>query len=216
MFTGIVEELGEIERIESAAPSATPGEARAVILSVRGPLVTQDAVHGASIAVNGVCLTVTGVKDEVFTADVMRETLDKSSLGALEPGSRVNLERPVRLSDRLGGHLVQGHVDGVGTIVSREPGERWDVVTFSLPAHLSRYLVDKGSITIDGISLTVVEAGADTFSVALIPTTLALTTLGHKKPGDPVNLEVDVIAKYVERMLGDRASGDRQAVGEQA
>jgi riboflavin synthase len=206
MFTGIVEELGEIEGIESTAD--------AVILSVRGPLVTQDAVHGASIAVNGVCLTVVDVKDEVFTADVMRETLDKSSLGALEPGSRVNLERPVRLSDRLGGHLVQGHVDGVGTIVSREPGERWDVVTFSLPAHLSRYVVDKGSITIDGISLTVVEAGTDTFSVALIPTTLSLTTLGHKKPGDPVNLEVDVIAKYVERMFGERAlnqvpTGDR-------
>jgi len=201
MFTGIVEELGEIEGIESAADS--------VILSVRGPLVIQDAVHGASIAVNGVCLTVVDVKDEVFTADVMRETLDKSSLGALERGSRVNLERPVRLSDRLGGHLVQGHVDGVGTIISREPGERWDVVTFSLPAHLARYVVDKGSITIDGISLTVVEAGADRFSVALIPTTLSLTTLGHKEPGDPVNLEVDVVAKYVERMIGDRAIGDR-------
>jgi riboflavin synthase len=208
MFTGIVEELGEIEGIESAPDS--------VVLSVRGPLVTQDAVHGASIAVNGVCLTVVDVKDEVFTADVMRETLDKSSLGALEPGSRVNLERPVRLSDRLGGHLVQGHVDGVGTIISREPGERWDVVTFALPAHLSRYLVDKGSVTIDGISLTVVEAGEDRFSVALIPTTLALTTLGHKKPGDPVNLEVDVIAKYVERMFGDRVSGDRQTAGDRS
>ncbi|GAA4230405.1 riboflavin synthase [Actinomadura meridiana] len=197
MFTGIVEELGEIAAIE-------PDE-DAVTLAVRGPLVTQDAVHGASIAVNGVCLTVVDVKGEVFTADVIKETLDKSSLGALEPGSKVNLERPVRLSDRLGGHLVQGHVDGVGEILSREPGERWDVVTVSLPGELSRYLVDKGSITVDGISLTVVEAGADRFSVALIPTTLALTTLGHKRPGDPVNLEVDVVAKYVERMLGDRA-----------
>ncbi|QFG25875.1 riboflavin synthase [Actinomadura sp. WMMB 499] len=201
MFTGIVEELGEIASIEPQGDS--------VALAIRGPLVTQDAVHGASIAVNGVCLTVVDVRDGVFTADVIKETLDKSSLGVLEPGSKVNLERPVRLSDRLGGHLVQGHVDGVGAIVSREPGERWDVVTVSLPADLSRYLVDKGSITVDGISLTVVEAGTDRFSVALIPTTLALTTLGHKRPGDPVNLEVDVVAKYVERMFGDRASGDR-------
>ncbi|WP_433468528.1 riboflavin synthase [Spirillospora sp. CA-128828] len=197
MFTGIVEELGEIVAIDPQGDS--------VALTVRGPLVTEDAVHGASIAVNGVCLTVVDVKDGIFTADAIKETLDKSSLGALEPGSKVNLERPVRLSDRLGGHLVQGHVDGVGEIVSREPGERWDVVTVSLPPELSRYLVDKGSITVDGISLTVVEAGTDRFSVALIPTTLALTTLGHKKPGDPVNLEVDVVAKYVERMLGDRS-----------
>ncbi|WP_141577093.1 riboflavin synthase [Actinomadura sp. WMMA1423] len=197
MFTGIVEELGEIVAVDPQGDS--------VALAVRGPLVTQDAVHGASIAVNGVCLTVVAVKDGVFTADVIKETLDKSSLGVLAPGSKVNLERPVRLSDRLGGHLVQGHVDGVGAIISREPGERWDVVTVSLPADLSRYLVDKGSITVDGISLTVVEAGADRFSVALIPTTLALTTLGHKQPGDPVNLEVDVVAKYVERMLGDRS-----------
>ncbi|TDD39420.1 riboflavin synthase [Actinomadura sp. KC06] len=196
MFTGIVEELGEIVQIEPSEGS--------VALTVRGALVTQDAAHGASIAVNGVCLTVVDVKDEVFTADVIKETLDKSSLGALTPGSKVNLERPVRLSDRLGGHLVQGHVDGVGEIISREPGERWDVVTVSLPPELGRYVVDKGSITVDGISLTVVEAAADRFSVALIPTTLALTTLGHKKPGDPVNLEVDVVAKYVERMLGDR------------
>jgi riboflavin synthase len=199
MFTGIVEELGEIVAVEAEGDSA--------VLTIRGPLVTEDAVHGASIAVNGVCLTVVDVKDGTFTADAMKETLDRSSLGALEPGSKVNLERPVRLSDRLGGHLVQGHVDGVGTILSREPGERWDVVTVSLPAELARYVVGKGSITVDGISLTVVDAGADRFSVALIPTTLALTTLGHKKPGDPVNLEVDVVAKYVERMLGDRATG---------
>ncbi|HEU5031690.1 MAG TPA: riboflavin synthase [Spirillospora sp.] len=199
MFTGIVEELGEIVAVEAEGDSA--------VLTIRGPLVTEDAVHGASIAVNGVCLTVVDVKDGTFTADAMKETLDRSSLGALEPGSKVNLERPVRLSDRLGGHLVQGHVDGVGTILSREPGERWDVVTVSLPGELARYVVGKGSITVDGISLTVVEAGADRFSVALIPATLALTTLGRKKPGDPVNLEVDVVAKYVERMLGDRAAG---------
>ncbi|SPT63311.1 MULTISPECIES: riboflavin synthase [Actinomadura] len=197
MFTGIVEELGEIVAVDPLGGSVT--------LTVRGPLVTEDAVHGASIAVNGVCLTVVDVKDGAFTADVIKETLDKSGLGALEPGSKVNLERPVRLSDRLGGHLVQGHVDGVGEILSREPGERWDVVTVSLPPSLSRYLVDKGSITVDGISLTVVEAAADRFSVALIPTTLALTTLGHKQPGEPVNLEVDVVAKYVERMMGDRS-----------
>jgi riboflavin synthase len=205
MFTGIVEELGEIVAIESAGDSAR--------LTVRGPLVTQDAAHGASIAVNGVCLTVVETADGAFTADVIKETLGRSSLGALEPGSRVNLERPVRLQDRLGGHLVQGHVDGVGTIVSREPGERWDVVTISLPPRLSRYLVPKGSITVDGISLTVVDAGPDRFSVALIPTTLALTTLGHKTPGDPVNLEVDVVAKYVERMLGDRAGQALPAEG---
>ncbi|MQY02401.1 riboflavin synthase [Actinomadura macrotermitis] len=197
MFTGIVEELGEIVAVESLADSAR--------LTIRGPLVTEDAVHGASIAVNGVCLTVVETKDGAFTADVMRETLDRSSLGGLTAGSRVNLERPVRLSDRLGGHLVQGHVDGVGTLLSREPGERWDVVTFALPPGLARYVVDKGSITIDGVSLTVVRAEADRFSVSLIPTTLELTTLGRKQPGDPVNLEVDVVAKYVERMLGERA-----------
>ncbi|WP_067478144.1 riboflavin synthase [Actinomadura hibisca] len=201
MFTGIVEELGEIVAVEPEGDSAR--------FTIRGPLVTRDAVHGASIAVNGVCLTVVETKDEAFTADVMKETLDRSALGALAPGSRVNLERPVRLSDRLGGHLVQGHVDGVGEIVSREPGDRWEVVTVALPAALARYVVDKGSITIDGVSLTVVEAGADRFTVSLIPTTLALTTLGLKGPGDPVNLEVDVVAKYVERMIGDRAVDTR-------
>ncbi|REE99603.1 riboflavin synthase [Thermomonospora umbrina] len=194
MFTGIVEELGEVVEVEPHGDSAR--------LTVRGPLVTEDAVHGASIAVNGVCLTVVETSGGAFSADVMKETLERSSLGVLAPGSRVNLERPVRLSDRLGGHLVQGHVDGVGTIVAREPGERWDVVTVSLPPELSRYVVDKGSITVDGISLTVVEAGAEHFTVSLIPTTLELTTLGHKVPGDPVNLEVDVVAKYVERLTG--------------
>jgi riboflavin synthase len=193
MFTGIVEELGEVVALEHDGDSAR--------LTVRGPLVVSDAVHGASIAVNGVCLTVVDVKDDAFTVDVMKETLDRSSLSALAAGSRVNLERPVRPSDRLGGHIVQGHVDGVGRIVSREPGERWEVVTVGLPADLARYVVDKGSITVDGISLTVVEARADTFTVALIPTTLELTTLGRKEPGDAVNLEVDVVAKYVERLV---------------
>jgi|EndMetStandDraft_8_1072994.scaffolds.fasta_scaffold318194_2 riboflavin synthase len=193
MFTGIVEELGEVVALEHDGDSAR--------LTVRGPLVVSDAVHGASIAVNGVCLTVVDVKDDAFTVDVMKETLDRSSLSALAAGSPVNLERPVRPSDRLGGHIVQGHVDGVGRIVSREPGERWEVVTVGLPADLARYVVDKGSITVDGISLTVVEARADTFTVALIPTTLELTTLGRKEPGDAVNLEVDVVAKYVERLV---------------
>jgi riboflavin synthase len=196
MFTGIVEELGEVVALDRDGDSAR--------LTVRGPLVVSDAVHGASIAVNGVCLTVVDVKDDAFTVDVMKETLDRSSLTALAAGSPVNLERPVRPSDRLGGHIVQGHVDGVGRIVSREPGERWEVVTVGLPADLARYVVDKGSITVDGISLTVVEARADAFTVALIPTTLELTTLGRKQPGDTVNLEVDVVAKYVERLIGDR------------
>ncbi|HEX2313043.1 MAG TPA: riboflavin synthase [Thermomonospora sp.] len=196
MFTGIVEELGEVVAVEPHGDSAR--------LTVRGPLVTEDAVHGASIAVNGVCLTVVETRDGAFTADVMKETLERSSLGALAPGSPVNLERPVRLSDRLGGHLVQGHVDGVGRVLARQPGERWDVVTVSLPPELSRYVVDKGSITVDGVSLTVVEAGDDRFTVALIPTTLELTTLGRRVPGDPVNRGVDVVAKYVERLTGAR------------
>ncbi|GAA3216590.1 riboflavin synthase [Actinocorallia longicatena] len=196
MFTGIVEELGEIV-------SKTDGPESAV-LEIRGPLVTSDAVHGASIAVNGVCLTVVDLKEDTFTADVMQESLDRSSLGALVAGSRVNLERPVRLQDRLGGHLVQGHVDGVGEIISRTPSEKWEIVRISLPSAITRYVVEKGSITVDGISLTVVEAAEDSFTVSLIPTTLELTTLGRKGPGDPVNLEVDVVAKYVERMIGAR------------
>ncbi|HEU5159820.1 MAG TPA: riboflavin synthase [Streptosporangiaceae bacterium] len=197
MFTGIVEELGEIIEIEPDGDAAR--------LTVRGPLVTQDAVPGASIAVNGVCLTVTDVKDDAFRADVVQETLRRSGLGALRRGSPVNLERPVRPIDRLGGHVVQGHVDGVGTIVSREPGERWDVVTIALPAELSRYVVAKGSIAVDGTSLTVVDAGPDRFTVALIPTTLERTVFGTKQPGDTVNIEVDVMAKYVERFLEARA-----------
>ena len=196
MFTGIVEELGEIVSVESLTDSAR--------FTIRGPLVTEDATHGASIAVNGVCLTVVDLKDGAFTADVMRETLDRSSLGALAPGARVNLERPVRLQDRLGGHLVQGHVDGVGTITAREPGENWEIVRIAVPDGLDRYIVEKGSITVDGISLTVVDDLPGEFSVSLIPTTLELTTLGRKRAGDPVNLEVDVFAKYAEKLLGAR------------
>lgn len=194
MFTGIVEELGQVTHIEPLH--------EAVRLSVKGPEVTSDAREGDSIAVNGVCLTVVSAKKGVFTADVMLQTLAHTSLGALRVGTRVNLERAVTPATRLGGHIVQGHVDGTGEIVSREPSEHWERVTISLPAELNRYLVDKGSITVDGISLTVAEVSADSFVVSLIPETLARTTLGFKQPGDPVNLEVDVIAKYVEKMVG--------------
>ncbi len=197
MFTGIVEELGEVVAVEELGDASR--------FTLRGPLVTEDARHGDSIAVNGVCLTVVDAGDGTFTADVMAETLKRSSLGALRPGSPVNLERAMALGGRLGGHLVQGHVDGTGTILARTPAEHWEIVTVSLPQDLARYVVEKGSITVDGISLTVVEAAADHFTVSLIPTTLALTTLGTKQPGEPVNLEVDVLAKYVERLLGARA-----------
>lgn len=201
MFTGIVEELGEVAAVEDLGDACR--------FTLHGPVVTEGAAHGDSIAVNGVCLTVVGTRDGAFTADVMAETLNRSSLGALRPGSRVNLERPMTLGGRLGGHLVQGHVDGTGTITARTPAEHWEIVTIALPDALSRYVVEKGSITVDGISLTVVEAGPDFFTVSLIPTTLALTTLGVKQVGDPVNLEVDVLAKYVERLLGDRTESAR-------
>ncbi|MFD8148632.1 riboflavin synthase [Streptomyces sp. NPDC059708] len=193
MFTGIVEELGEVTAVEQLAEASR--------FRLRGPVVTEGAKHGDSIAVNGVCLTVVETADGEFTADVMQETLNRSSLGALGTGSRVNLERPMALGGRLGGHLVQGHVDGTGEILARTPSEHWELVKIALPGHLARYVVEKGSITVDGVSLTVVEAAADYFTISLIPTTLALTTLGIKQPGDPVNLEVDVLAKYVERLL---------------
>jgi riboflavin synthase len=193
VFTGIVEELGEVVAWEDLADAAR--------LTVRGPLVTSDAKHGDSIAVNGVCLTVVATRDGSFTADVMRESLERSSLGALGVGSPVNLERAVRLSDRLGGHLVQGHVDGTGELLSRTPSEHWTVVRVTLPDDLDRYVVEKGSITVDGVSLTVSLIGTGWFEVSLIPTTLDLTTLGVKDVGDPVNLEVDITAKYVEKLL---------------
>lgn len=197
MFTGIVEELGEVTAVEKLDDASR--------FRLRGPVVTEGAKHGDSIAVNGVCLTVVETGDGEFTADVMAETLKRSSLGALEAGSRVNLERPMAVGDRLGGHIVQGHVDGTGTVLERTPSENWEIVKVALPAQLTRYVVEKGSITVDGVSLTVVEAAEDWFTVSLIPTTLALTTLGIKQSGDPVNLEVDVIAKYVERLLGPNA-----------
>ena len=197
MFTGIIEELGTVAEVTPLQSSA--------LLAIRAQTVTGDARPGDSIAVNGVCLTVVEVDDGVFTADVMRESLDRSSLGALKPGDPVNLERAATLSTRMGGHLVQGHVDGVGVITERVPGENWEAVRFSLPPGLARYVVEKGSITVDGISLTVTDVTATDFAVGLIPTTLKLTTLGSKGVGDPVNLEVDVLAKYVEKLLGARS-----------
>jgi riboflavin synthase len=193
MFTGIVEELGEVLAVEPLD--------RAARLRVRGPLVTSDAEHGASIAVNGVCLTVVTHGDGEFTVDVMQETLVRSSLGGLAAGAPVNLERAVTMATRLGGHIVQGHVDGVGTVLKRDPAEHWDVVEIEAPGDLLRYVVEKGSITVDGVSLTVAGVGPCSFTVSLIPTTLELTTLGRRQPGDAVNLEVDVLAKYVERLL---------------
>jgi len=199
VFTGIVEELGEVaERTEVTD---------AVRLRIAASTVSSDARHGDSIAVNGVCLTVVDVvpgpdgQPAGFTADVMRETLDRSSLAKAGHGSPVNLERAAALGDRIGGHLVQGHVDGTGTVLAREPSTHWDIVRIGMPAGLARYVVEKGSITVDGVSLTVVEAGAESFTVSLIPTTLAETTLGVRAVGDTVNLEVDVVAKYVERLL---------------
>jgi riboflavin synthase len=193
MFTGIVEELGEVEALTDLGDS--------VRLRVRGPLVVGDAGHGDSIAVNGVCLTVVDTGDGAFSADVMRETLDRSSLGELRPGDPVNLERSLRLDSRLGGHVVQGHVDGTGTVLERVASPHWEVVRMSLPADLARYVVLKGSVAVDGVSLTVSALDDESFSVSLIPTTLALTTLGRAPVGALVNLEVDVLAKYVERLM---------------
>jgi riboflavin synthase len=205
MFTGIVAELGEVVGIEQRGDAAR--------LTIRGS--TDGVSPGDSIAVNGVCLTVTGILDGTFTADVMGETLDRSSLGALAPGAPVNLEQSVRMADRLGGHLMQGHVDATGTVISRSPAEHWDQVRISLPASISRYVVHKGSIAVDGISLTVSalgpppedgHVGDSWFEVCLIPETLKRTTMGARQPGEVVNLEVDVIAKYVERLLSGKAS----------
>jgi riboflavin synthase len=215
MFTGIVEELGEVVRLDLGADVGVGGgeKAQSARITVRGPVVTSDAVPGASIAVNGVCLTVVELStaEGSFTADVMAETLSRSSLAGAVPGARVNLERPVPAGGRLGGHVVQGHVDGTGVVVERVPGERWELVRFTVPPALARYVVEKGSIAVDGVSLTVVSvedrpddgpdgAGA-VVTVSLIPETLQRTTLGSREPGETVNLEVDVLAKYVERLV---------------
>jgi riboflavin synthase len=222
MFTGIVEDLGEVEAVEHLGDFAR--------VHVRSTVVTEDARVGDSICVNGVCLTVTGLITARpapggagapagepspaplgFTADVMGETLRHSSLKSVAPGTKVNLERSVRLEDRLGGHLVQGHTDGSATVISRDPQEQWEVIRIGLPASLARYVVHKGSITVDGVSLTVSALGGDWFEISLIPETLKRTTLGTKQPGSEVNLEVDVIAKYVERLTA--AAGAPSAAG---
>jgi riboflavin synthase len=194
MFTGIVEELGEVVSIEPGGDF--------VRLVVRGPLVVSDAGHGDSIAVNGCCLTVTERDESTFAVDVMAETLDKTSIGSLRPGSPVNLERALPAQGRLGGHIVQGHVDGTGTILERTPSEHWEMLRIAVPSPLARYVAAKGSITVDGVSLTVVSVddAEGSFTVSLIPTTLTETTLGTAEVGSTVNLEVDVIAKYVERL----------------
>lgn len=208
MFTGIIEELGEVVATQVDGDSAR--------LTIRGETVTAGAATGQSIAVNGCCLTVTTLDDGAFTADLMAETLSRTSLGVLRPGDPVNLERALRADGRLDGHVVQGHVDGTGTILERRHEPRWDLVRVSVPARLLRYVAEKGSIAIDGTSLTVVEvrdpgssAGSEgSLTVSLIPETLARTVLGTKSVGDPVNLEVDVIAKYLERLTSSRATDE--------
>jgi riboflavin synthase len=232
VFTGIVEEIGEVAAVRRTD--------EVLELTVRGPTVSSDARHGDSIAVSGVCLTVTAVEAAAdstaadstavdstavdstadgpggtFRVELVPETLARTSLAGVRAGTRVNLERAVAVGGRLGGHIVQGHVDGIGSLLQRDPGVRSDELRFSLPAHLTRYVVEKGSITVDGVSLTVAGTDGATFSVALIPTTLTHTTLGSCAVGDTVNLEVDVVAKYVERLMvgyapgGDGAARDR-------
>jgi riboflavin synthase len=203
MFTGIVEELGRVAAIEHRQES--------VVLRVSGSVVS-DVDHGASIAVNGVCLTVAHRRDGTVSFDVMAETLHRSCLGALVAGDPVNLERALAATGRLDGHVVQGHVDGTAQLLRRTPGDHWEVVRLSLPDAVKRYVVEKGSIAVDGVSLTVSALGEDFFEVSLIPTTLALTTLGHKQVGDMVNLEIDVIAKYVERLLGSAPAANAHDV----
>ena len=196
MFTGIIEEIGEVAELDSHGDSA--------VLRLTATTIAGDLVHGASIAVNGVCLTVTGWRGSSpaeIDFDVMGETLKRSVIGDLQRGARVNLERAARVDGRLDGHIVQGHVDGTGVVLERTPAEAWETVRFGLPADLGRYVAEKGSIAVDGVSLTVSAVGADWFEVGLIPETLRATTLGSKQPGDAVNLEVDVLAKYVERLM---------------
>lgn len=214
MFTGIVEELGSVvalDRPGSATGSSTPPDA---VLTVAGPLAASDARPGDSIAVNGVCLTVTSVADGKFVAEVMPETLRRTSLGALVPGAPVNLERALPAGGRLGGHVVQGHVDGVASLVRRTPGPRWDELELAAPAALTRYIAEKGSVTLSGVSLTVSWVSDDGFGVSLIPTTLAATTLGGLAPGDVVNVEVDVLAKYVERLMATAPVTPTTAAGD--
>ena len=206
MFTGIVEEIGTVEEIVPGTDA--DGQAADARVRIRGPLVTSDARLGDSIAVSGVCLTVTDLPgDGTFTADVMPETLRRSALGDLVAGGEVNLERALPVGGRYGGHVVQGHVDGVGTVLGRTPGPRWDDVEIGLEPQLARYVAEKGSISVSGVSLTVTHVRDDAFGVSLIPTTLAATTLGTLAPGARVNLEVDVLAKYTERLLATAGVG---------
>ena len=198
MFTGIIEELGKVVAIE-----AQPDAKR---ITFEGPLVTSDVSRGDSIAVCGACLTAVELEDGRFTADVMNETLRLTNLGDLSVGDPVNLERAMNATTRFGGHMVLGHVDGVGTVVSREPSENWEWVRVSIPEELAKYVVLKGSITIDGISLTVNEVNGNILGFSLIPETLRLTTLGSKQPGDRVNIEADVMAKHIERLLEARGN----------
>jgi riboflavin synthase len=198
MFTGIVEELGRIEVVEQ-----TPDAARLRVVGV----ALDDLHPGDSVSVNGVCLTAADLHADGFTADVMQETLRRSTLGGLSAGDPVNLERAVTPTTRLGGHIVQGHVDGVATVVARRPAEQWEEVDLALPEGLSAYVVEKGSITLDGVSLTVVAIVDDVVTVSLIPETLRRTTLGQRAVGDHVNVEVDILAKYIEKMLTARGQG---------
>lgn len=193
MFTGLVEERGSVVKLEALGD--------AVRLTVDAPLVTSDARPGDSIAVDGVCLTVVELSGTTFNADVMRESLDCSRIGSYEVGSEVNLERALAAGQRVGGHIVQGHVDATAQLVARTPSEHWEVFRFSLPDELARYVVEKGSIAVNGTSLTVAAVGDGWFEVSLIPTTLTATTAGELRVGDTVNLEVDIVAKYVERMV---------------
>ena len=216
MFTGIVEELGRVVRLETVEDSAR--------LTVEAPTVTQDVNLGDSVSVNGCCLTVTAVHGSTFTADLMAETLTRTTLGSQAPGDPVNLERALRASDRLGGHIVQGHVDATAEVLDHHRGEHWDLLRIGLPQEIARYVAVKGSVALDGVSLTVVDvvdapstldvtpvpgAGAS-LSVGLIPETLRRTTLGTRRPGERVNLEVDVLAKYAERLLDARPSQEGQ------
>ena len=209
MFTGIVEELGRVVRLETVEDSAR--------LTVEAPTVTQDVNLGDSVSVNGCCLTVTAVHGSTFTADLMAETLTRTTLGSQAPGDPVNLERALRASDRLGGHIVQGHVDATAEVLDHHRGEHWDLLRIGLPQEIARYVAVKGSVALDGVSLTVVDVvdapvpGAEaSLSVGLIPETLRRTTLGTRRPGERVNLEVDVLAKYAERLLGARPSQEGQ------
>ena len=205
MFTGLVEELGTVRAV---IPNATGAR-----LEIEAGTVLDDAALGSSIAVNGCCLTATELGDGWWAADAVEETLRRTCLGALSAGDRVNLERPVRLADRLGGHIVQGHVDGVGEIAEREPlADGSTRVSVAAADTILRYVVEKGSIAVDGVSLTVARvdtahSGFGTFEFALIPHTATVTTLGIKGPGDAVNLEVDLVAKYVERLMGVTREG---------